>query len=251
MRRAGGLQSATTCNDDRCARIADFSHDPSSFARMTADALAIDVWENPCMTEPAALPLAPDLPPDTVPPDPVWRATVLNDTRSWLEKAVIGLNLCPFAKAVVRKNQVRFVVSTATDHDTLADELSAELHLLSHADPESIDTTLLIHPLVLTDFYQFNAFLPQANRLLARLDLTGILQIASFHPAYEFAECAPDAIENYTNRSPYPMLHLLREASITRAVAAFPDADAIYENNILTLQSLGMTGWLALEVGAH
>lgn len=173
-------------------------------------------------------------------------ATVLAATSTWLEKAVIGLNLCPFAKAVQRKNQIRYVVSNATDRDMLATDLAAELQLLAAADPLEIDTTLLIHPQVLSDFFDYNAFLPVADRLLDRLGLSGTLQIASFHPDYEFADCPADAIDNFTNRSPYPILHLLREVSIERAVAAFPEADAIYDKNIATLRALGVAGWSAL-----
>ena len=183
--------------------------------------------------------------------DPVPGAVaILQDTRTWLEKAVIGLNLCPFAKAVARRGQIRYVISLAQDRDALALELTTELSLLATTDAEVTDTTLLIHPLVLTDFFDYNAFLPQADRIIRRLGLAGTLQVASFHPDYAFADCAADAIENCTNRSPYPMLHLLREASIVRAVAAFPAAEAIYEKNIATLQALGPDGWLALGVSA-
>jgi len=170
-------------------------------------------------------------------------AAVVRATRIWLETAVIGLNLCPFAKAVHRKNQIRYVVSSATDRESLEAALTAELALLQGADPQEIDTTLLIHPHTLQDFFDYNGFLKVADRLLDRQGLHGEIQIASFHPQYEFAHCAADAPENFTNRSPYPMLHLLREASIERAVAAFPDADEIYQQNIDTLQALGVDGW--------
>ncbi len=187
------------------------------------------------------------------PSDPLDPARVERSTRSWLQKAVIGLNLCPFAKAVQRKNQIRYVVSQAETSADLALDLAAELRLLQDADPELIDTTLLIHPHVLTDFFDYNAFLRSADRLLRKTCAEGELQIASFHPQYTFADANPDAIENYTNRSPYPMLHLLREASIERAVEAFPDTDAIYERNIATLQSLGFAGWqrLAAQIEAE
>lgn len=177
--------------------------------------------------------------------------TVIDATRRWLERAVIGLNLCPFAKAVHRRRQIRYVVSSATDRETLAVELTAELLHLQTTSAETVDTTLLIHPLVLTDFYDYNAFLTSANRIVERLGLDGELQVASFHPQYEFADCQADAVDNNTNRSPWPMLHLLREASITKAVAAFPDADDIYLRNIDTMRALGPAGWLALDVGAN
>jgi len=169
-------------------------------------------------------------------------------TRAWVDKAVIGLNLCPFAKAVQVKRQIRYVASPATSPEQLAEELARELLLLQAAAPEEIDTTLLIHPAVLTDFYDYNDFLGLADGILVDLGLEGILQIASFHPQYQFADAAPDAIENHTNRSPYPTLHLLRESSLDAAVAAFPDAAEIFEKNIETLRKLGLAGWKALKL---
>ena len=171
---------------------------------------------------------------------------VLARTRTWLDRAVIGLNLCPFAKAVRVKEQIRFVVSDATTPEALRAELMDELRRLAAADPQQIDTTLLVHPRVLTDFYDFNDFLGQADRALVELNLDGVLQVASFHPHYQFAGTAADDIDNHTNRSPYPTLHLIREASIDRAVAAFPEAESIYERNIDTLQRMGHAGWRAL-----
>lgn len=170
-------------------------------------------------------------------------------TRQWLHRAVIGLNLCPFAKAVLAKNQIRFVLSEATDADALLDELIAELVHLRDTPAEQIDTTLLIHPQVLTDFLDYNDFLDVADAAIAALELDGEIQIASFHPDYRFADSVEDAIENYTNRSPFPMLHLLREDSVERAVAAFPDSDAIIERNMATLRNLGVEGWRALMAG--
>jgi hypothetical protein len=172
--------------------------------------------------------------------------TVIAATRQWLEKAVIGLNLCPFAKAVYVKNQVRIVVSNAAHLDGLLEDLDRELDFLAAADPDQIDTTLLIHPTLLPDFLDFNDFLEIAEAAIDEHQLDGVIQIASFHPAFQFADTEPDAIGNYTNRAPYPTLHLLREASIDRAVAAFPDAEAIYERNIETLEKLGVEGWAAL-----
>ncbi len=169
-------------------------------------------------------------------------------TVQWLERAVIGLNLCPFAKAVYIKNQIRFVVSAATDPEALREDLVRELGLLVQTPATEIATTLLIHPRVLTDFLDYNDFLDVADATLAELDLTDDFQIASFHPCYQFAGTQPDAIENYTNRSPYPMLHLLREASVTEALAAFPDAARIFAGNIATLHRLGHEGWKKLEL---
>ncbi|MDP1645121.1 MAG: DUF1415 domain-containing protein [Thiobacillus sp.] len=171
---------------------------------------------------------------------------VIAATRQWLEKAVIGLNLCPFAKAVYVKNQVRYVVSHAPHLDGLLEDLDRELDFLAAADPEAVDTTLLIHPTLLPDFLDFNDFLQLAEAAVEEHGLQGVIQLASFHPQFQFADTAPDDIGNYTNRAPFPTLHLLREASIERAVAAFPEAETIYERNIGTLQRLGIEGWQAL-----
>ena len=171
---------------------------------------------------------------------------VIATTREWLEKAVIGLNLCPFAKAVYVKNQVRFVVSSAPHLDGLLEDLDRELDFLAAADPEEIDTTLLIHPTLLPDFLDFNDFMQLAEAALEEHELEGVIQIASFHPQFQFEGTEPDDMGNYTNRAPYPTLHLLREASIERAVAAFPEAETIYERNIETLKALGHAGWQAL-----
>jgi hypothetical protein len=167
-------------------------------------------------------------------------------TRRWLERVVIGLNLCPFAKAVYARQQVRFVLSDATTPETLLEALVAELEWLRDADPQETDTTLLIHPQVLTDFLEYNDFLDVVDAAITDLELDGEIQVASFHPDYRFADSFEDAIENCTNRSPFPMLHLLREASVERAVDAFPDADAIVDRNMATLRRLGMEGWRRL-----
>jgi hypothetical protein len=170
----------------------------------------------------------------------------LDQTRAWLEKAVIGLNLCPFAKAVHTKGQIRWVLSQATEPKALLLQLVEELQHLAQADPEAVDTTLIVHPQVLQDFYDFNDFLGVAEDALAELGLEGGLQIASFHPQFQFADAEPDDIGNATNRAPFPTLHLLREDSIERAVQAFPEAESIYERNIATLQRLGPEGWRRL-----
>lgn len=167
-------------------------------------------------------------------------------TQRWLERAVIGLNLCPFARAVQRKGQVRYVVSEATQPLQLHADLARELERLRDTPADAVDTTLLIHPRVLTDFDDFNEFLEVADDTVADLDLEGEIQVASFHPSFQFEGTAPDDITNYTNRSPYPTLHLLREASIDKAVAAFPDASTIFEANMKTLDDLGPDGWRAL-----
>ncbi|RLK44564.1 DUF1415 domain-containing protein [Cupriavidus plantarum] len=168
---------------------------------------------------------------------------IVTETRHWLSRAVIGLNLCPFAKSVYVKDQVRYVVSRAADEGALVDDLERELRWLAEADPGQTDTTLLILPDVLQDFLAYNDFLYLADSLLQSLRLDGVLQIASFHPQYQFEGTGPDDIENFTNRSPWPILHLLREDSIERAVEAFPDAADIYERNEATMRKLGREGW--------
>ncbi|TBO32573.1 DUF1415 domain-containing protein [Aquabacterium lacunae] len=173
---------------------------------------------------------------------------VVQATRHWLEKAVIGLNLCPFAKAVHVKQQVRYVVSPATSAKSLARELVRELELLASADPARTDTTLLVHPYVLEDFLDYNDFLEEADEVLVDMGLDGEIQIASFHPAYQFEGTEVDDITNFTNRSPYPTLHLIRESSIEQATQAFPDAADIYDTNMATLRRLGLEGWRRLMV---
>ncbi|MFL6659043.1 MAG: DUF1415 domain-containing protein [Massilia sp.] len=174
---------------------------------------------------------------------------IIAATRNWLEKAVIGLNLCPFAKAVYVKEQVRYVVSPATTPEALLETLMDELQLLSDTAPEVTDTTLLIHPFVLGDFLDYNEFLDVADAAVEDMQLDGELQVASFHPQYQFADTDINDIGNYSNRSPYPILHLLREESIERAVEAFPEASDIFEKNIATLEQLGHDGWDKLDVG--
>lgn len=172
------------------------------------------------------------------------------DTQAWLEKAVIGLNLCPFAKSVHVNQRLRYVVSEATTPEDLLRELSREMLLLRRTDPDEVETTLVVHPQVLQDFLDFNDFLGAADALLEDLELDGELQVASFHPQYQFEGTEPNDITNYSNRSPYPTLHLLRESSIDRAVEAMPDTDAIFENNQATLERLGIEGWKKMGLKA-
>ena len=171
---------------------------------------------------------------------------ILDQIRLWLEKAVIGLNLCPFAKAVYVKNQVRLVVSHARHADDLLEELDSELDRLVATPAEEVDTTLLIHPTLFDDFLDFNDFLEVAEGVVVEHGLEGVVQLASFHPKFQFDGTGPDDIGNYTNRAPFAILHLLREESVERAVAAFPQADAIFEENVKTLEKLGHEGWKAL-----
>ena len=179
----------------------------------------------------------------------VTTQTAIDDTRGWLERAVIGLNLCPFAKSVHVKGQVHYVVSRAQTAPALLQDLMDELKALQASDPAERDTTLLIAPDCLADFLDFNDFLAEADQALVDLELDGVLQIANLHPDYQFAGTRSDDITNFTNRSPYPTLHLLREDSIDRAVDAFPDAESIFERNMETMERIGAEGWAALNVG--
>lgn len=171
---------------------------------------------------------------------------VLARTKHWLEHAVIGLNLCPFAKSVFVKKQVRYALSAASTADELLAELENELNLLAGTAPAELDTTLLIHPQAMTDFLDYHFFLAEVDALNRNLGFDGVFQVASLHPAYEFAGSEADDIANFTNRAPYPTLHLLRESSIDRAVAAFPEAADIFERNIETMERLGHAGWKKL-----
>jgi hypothetical protein len=171
---------------------------------------------------------------------------IVSATRRWMERSVIGLNLCPFAENPYRGNRVHFAVSEQRSAAGLLEDLRSELQALAAADPAARETTLLIHPWVLADFTEYNDFLEVCDATVGELNLEGELQVASFHPQYQFAETQPDDIENYTNRSPYPMLHLLREASVERAVAAVGDTEEIYRRNIRTLRALGHAGWQRL-----
>jgi hypothetical protein len=180
-------------------------------------------------------------------PDGVPAELAIAETRAWVRRAVIGLNLCPFARAVDVKKQIRYVFSEATDAETLLATLVMELQRLADTDPELVDTTMVIHPRVFAGFEDFNDFLELADAAVEDLDLDGVLQVASFHPQFQFADTEPDDITNATNRAPYPTLHLLREDSVDRAVAAFPEAEAIFERNMATLEKLGAKGWATVR----
>lgn len=177
------------------------------------------------------------------------RDLVIEDTVRWLERAVIGLNLCPFAKAVHVKGQIHYVVSAASDAGELLEALQCELEALAEISAEKRDTTLLVAPHCMADFLDFNDFLALADELVEAMDLGGILQVASFHPQFQFDGTDVDDVTNCTNRAPYPTLHLLREDSIDRAVEVFPEAEAIFERNMEVLEKLGSDGWAALDVG--
>jgi hypothetical protein len=188
------------------------------------------------------MPDTPSLNADAQPED----APYIADTARWVERAVIGLNLCPFARAPHVQGKLRMRVSHARDTDALLDDLCGELQSLNALTPEECETGLLIHPYVLTDFLDYNDFLDVADAALQTLGLEGVWQVASFHPDYQFADSTADDITNFSNRSPWPTLHLLREASVERAMESMSDTDAIYRNNIATLERLGHAGWQAL-----
>jgi hypothetical protein len=186
---------------------------------------------------------------DTLTPD--QERTAIEDTQKWLLEAVVGLNLCPFAKAVVVKDMVLYrVCASAKPADVLA-MLREELQHLAESDPDKLDTTLLIAPNALPDFLEFNDFLADCDEVLMDLELDGVLQVADFHPHYQFGGTDEDDIENFTNRTPYPTLHLLREASIDKAVEAYPDASLIFERNIEVLNKLGHEGWSKLGIASR
>jgi hypothetical protein len=188
------------------------------------------------------MPDTPSLNADALPED----APYIADTTRWVERAVIGLNLCPFARAPLVQGKLRMRVSHARDTDALLDDLCGELQSLNALTPEECETGLLIHPFVLNDFLDYNDFLDVADAAVQTLGLEGVWQVASFHPDYQFADSGTDDITNFSNRSPWPTLHLLRETSVERAMASMSDTDAIYRNNMATLERLGHAGWQAL-----
>ncbi len=179
------------------------------------------------------------------------QAAIIEATKRWLVSCVIGLNLCPFARAVHKADRARYFVSTATMAAELLNDLQAELRFLEGVSPDEVETTLLIYPYFLDEFLDFNRFLKKADRLLDSLELGGVIQIANFHPEFQFADLSSSDVCNYTNRSPYPILHLLREVSVQRAVQSMVDTDEIYRRNLETMQKLGLEGWRALTGGSR
>jgi hypothetical protein len=179
------------------------------------------------------------------PSDPI--DPFIAETQEWVQRVVVGLNLCPFAAAAVLKNQIRYTICDATDPDQLLEVLRQELQHLASKPPEELETTLIIHPHVLQEFADYNQFLAEAEEAVEMLGYSGTLQVASFHPAYQFADTEPDDITNATNQSPYPTLHILREESIERGLENFPNPSAIYEANKATLGKLGHQGWSLLR----
>ncbi|CAN7250999.1 DUF1415 domain-containing protein [Acidovorax sp. Leaf78] len=181
--------------------------------------------------------------------DPAAPSPFIQDTVRWLERAVIGLNLCPFAKGVHVKGQIHYAVALTPHVDEVLELLREELAALVATPAQERDTSLLILAHCLQDFLDFNDFLGQADALLEQMELAGTVQIASFHPQFQFAGTDVDDVTNCTNRSPYPTLHLLREESIDRAVEVFPEAESIFERNMEVLEALGTKGWEELGVG--
>lgn len=179
--------------------------------------------------------------------DTLTEKQIIAYTNAWVEQVVIGLNLCPFAKPVHTKGQIDYFLSHARDETTLAADLRLAMQRLIASTPDSMDTCLLIHPWVLSDFFDYNNFLNIADEILDELKLIGVLQIASFHPHYQFAGTTEDDVTNCTNRSPFPMLHLLREESLDKATAALPDANVIVDRNLNTMITLGHEGWNRLQ----
>jgi hypothetical protein len=179
--------------------------------------------------------------------DTLTEKQIIAYTSAWVEQVVIGLNLCPFAKPVHTKGRIDYFLSHARDETTLAADLRLAMQRLIATSPETMDTCLLIHPWALSDFIEYNNFLDIADEILDELDLIGVLQIASFHPNYQFAGTTEDDVTNCTNRSPFPLLHLLREESLDKATAALPDANVIMDRNVDTMISLGHEGWNRLQ----
>jgi uncharacterized protein len=176
----------------------------------------------------------------------MMKETLVEQTRRWVEHFVVGLNLCPFARHPFRNGRIRYVVFEGADIVELARLLVKEAHWLSQQPASEVETTLIIHPEALPDFYDYLDFLEEAALLVRENGLEGLVQVASFHPQYQFAGTAPDAPENYTNRSPFPMLHLLREELVEQALEHYPDPELIPERNIATMNELGMAGIEAL-----
>jgi len=171
----------------------------------------------------------------------------LRDTRRWVERVVIGLELCPFAAEPLRDGRVRFAASAASSAEDLANDLAEELARIDRTPTRELETTLLVHPDALSDFDDFNAFLDVGDLLLEKLGLLGEIQIVGFHPAYRFAGADPDDPANATNRSPHAMLHLLREESIARATRLHPDPDGIPARNVARLRALDALGRVQVE----
>ena len=166
---------------------------------------------------------------------------IIDTTKLWLDRFVIGLNLCPFAKHPFRNDKIRYIVFEGSDLEKLTETWLKEANALVETTPSVLETTLIILPEVLDEFEAYLDFVEMSEFILEEVDLDGVIQIASFHPDYQFDETEPTDVENYTNRSPFPMLHLLREESVNRAIEAYPEIGDIPDNNIDTMNKLGLT----------
>jgi hypothetical protein len=165
---------------------------------------------------------------------------IIAETRQWVQDIVIRHNLCPFAHKPFRNDVIRYSLSHASSDDALVNDLINELLLLRDADVSQAETTLLITPHCLNDFSRYNQFLDVADMLISQFGLEGTIQVASFHPDYQFADLDYDDVRNYTNRSLYPMFHLILEASIERARISHPDVESIPKINMTLLQQIGL-----------
>ncbi len=170
------------------------------------------------------------------------KRSIVDETKNWVEKLVIGVNLCPFAKLPFQQDRIRFVEVQSEDEADLIRTLLQEMSDLVEQPAAQLETTLIIFPNQLNEFADYLEFVAYADELLQEAELTGILQIASFHPRYQFANTGKDDVENYTNRSPYPMLHLIREESIERVLENFPDPEQIPLRNVAKMKELGHEG---------
>ncbi len=165
---------------------------------------------------------------------------IITETRQWVQDIVIRHNLCPFAHKPFRNDVIRYRLSHASSEDELVDDLIDELLLLRDADISKVETTILITPYCLNDFSHYNQFLDVADMLITQFGLEGTIQVASFHPDYQFADLDYDDVRNYTNRSLYPMFHLILEASIEQARNSHPDVESIPATNMALLQQIGL-----------
>lgn len=166
---------------------------------------------------------------------------IIETTKLWLERFVIGLNLCPFAKHPFKNGKIRYIVFEDNDLEKLTELLLKEANELIETTPSVLETTLIILPEILDEFEEYLDYVEMAEFIFAEVELEGVIQLASFHPDYQFEDTEPTDVENYTNRSPFPMLHLIREDSITRAIEAYPEVGNIPETNIETMNNLGLT----------
>ncbi|MEL0636361.1 DUF1415 domain-containing protein [Marinomonas sp. TI.3.20] len=162
---------------------------------------------------------------------------VTTQTIKWVNDFIVGLNICPFAKREMERESVRFVVVRSKKSQVALEELMSEVHWLDE-HPET-ETTIIVFPTLFSDFYRYLDFVDLAENIMFEQECEGVYQLATFHPNYCFSGAEPEDVSNYTNRSPYPMLHLLREASVEKAIEFYGDTDAIPERNIDVMEEMG------------